>query len=478
MPPIPNAIQTVRDGALGIVNTDADKRNVKMGVSSIGTVNTLYEFADPKVVQDTLGYGPLPEAICHALAQPNAGTVLALRVTASTPGASGAVTKIGTGTAVMTLSVGVAYDNFEGVVEILSAAASLVAATATFRYSLDGGDVWSAAIAVPVAGVYAIPNSGLTLTFAEGTFVLGDKYSWTSTGPGFSSGDINAAYTALLADPREWGFVHIVGSAATVAGAIAFAATVDTNMAMAEAQFKYGFSIVELPTDTDANIVAAVAPFASKRISLASDNEELTSSLSGRIFKRHAAWPYAARLGSTTVQRHPGCLQDGSLPGVARLYRDENVTPALDAARITTLRTFQGLAGFYVTNGKIAAPAGSDFGDVMNRRVMDKACRLTRARILRWLNLDLKVDRVTGYLTKDEVAAIESDMTQYLRAGMKAGQDEGSECSDIYYVVTPYNNILSNKTLYGKVRILPKAYSQFIDTELGFVNPALSLAAA
>jgi len=475
---IPNATQTVRDGALGVVTTDADKRNVKMGVSSAGTVATLYEFSDPKTVQDTLGYGPLPEAICHALAQPNAGSIIGIRLTGSTAGASGAVTQVGTGTSVMTVSTGVAFDDFTGKVEILVSAASLAAVTAQFRYTLDGGDSYSPAIAVPLLGVYAIPNSGLTITFAAGTFVAGDTYSWASTGPGFSSTDVNAGFVALLADPREWGFVHIVGAASSVAGAMTIAAAVDVKMTAAEAAFKYGFGIVELPVDTDANVITGTAAFASKRISLVGDYNELTSSTSGRVHKRHAAWPYAARLGSTTVQRHPGCLDDGSLPGVVSLYRDENATPGLDAARITTLRTFQGLSGYYVTNGKIAAAAGSDFAEVMHRRVMDKACRLTRSRILRWLNLDLKVDRLTGYLTKDEIAGIQADMTQYLRAGMKAGQEEGAEVSDIYYVVTPNNPILSNKTLYGKVRVLPKAYANYIDTELGFSNPALVLAAA
>ena len=472
--PIPNATQTVRDGALQTVNTDADKLNVKMGICSAGTANVLYSFADPKTCQDTLGYGPLVESICHSLAIPGAGPIVGIRLTSSTAGASGTVAKVGTGTATMT-APGAAYDDFVGIVLVTTAGTNLAAATAQFTYSLDGGDNYSSPIAVPTGGTYAVPNSGLSFTWADGTFVAGDTYSFSATAPGFSATNVNTAFAALLADPREWGFVHVVGAATTVAGAVTIASAVDTQMSLAETMFKYGFAVVQLPVDTDTNIVTGTSAFASKRVSLVAGFEELTSVISGRIYNRPAAWPYTARLGSTTVQRHPGCVDDGPLPGVGALSRDENATPALDAARITTLRTHQGLSGKWVTNGKIAAPTGSDFSDVQLRRVMDKACRLNRARILRWLNLDLKVNRVTGFLTKDEVAAIETDVTQFLRAGLRAGVSEGSECSDVYYVLTPNNPILTNKTIYGKVRVLPKAYATFIDTEIGFTNPSLQL---
>jgi hypothetical protein len=306
---------------------------------------------------------------------------------------------------------------------------------------------------------------------------VGTKYAWTSTAPGFGPSDVNAAFVALLADPRDWGWVHLVGTAASIAAAMVMAAVLDTQMTAASAKYKYGFAILELPTDDDANIITGTAGFASVRVSPVADYAELTSVLTGRTMKRHAAWPYAARLGRIAVQRHPGCFEDGPLPGVGALYRDENATPGLHEARITTLRKFDGEeAGRYVTGGRMFAPAGSDFADVQFRRVMDKACRLNRARVLRWLNRDLKVDRVTGFLTKDEIAAIETDVTQYLRAGLKAGDSEGAEVSDVEYVVTPDNPILTNKTIYGKLRVLSKAYAEWIDTELGFTNPALALA--
>ncbi len=47
------------------------------------------------------------------------------------------------------------------------------------------------------AATYAIPYTGLTLTFPVGTYVLGEVYSWTSTEPRFTVADLSAAITAL-----------------------------------------------------------------------------------------------------------------------------------------------------------------------------------------------------------------------------------------------------------------------------------------
>ena len=48
----------------------------------------------------------------------------------------------------------------------------LAAAAAQFKLSLDGGNTWGNSIAVPVSGIYIIPNTGLQITFADGTFVV------------------------------------------------------------------------------------------------------------------------------------------------------------------------------------------------------------------------------------------------------------------------------------------------------------------
>src|SRR4051812_2398672 len=63
----PSASMTVQDGGLGILSPGAEGVTAKVGPCQSGTANTVYSFGDPKTVVDTLGQGPLAEAVCYCL---------------------------------------------------------------------------------------------------------------------------------------------------------------------------------------------------------------------------------------------------------------------------------------------------------------------------------------------------------------------------------------------------------------------------
>jgi hypothetical protein len=106
---IPKQTISVRDPGLGLT-PEAINTFLFMGCSSSGTANTLYTFSNAQDVVDTLGQGPLPEALCSALAIAG-GPVLGMRLTGATAGAAGAVTAALVGTATGTVTVaGAAYD--------------------------------------------------------------------------------------------------------------------------------------------------------------------------------------------------------------------------------------------------------------------------------------------------------------------------------------------------------------------------------
>lgn len=209
---LPAINQNVVDGGLGI--TPASPANVVafLGVCSSGAPNVVRQFGGPSVkpVKDALGTGPLSEALAHVL-EVAGGPHLAVPVTASVPGVAGAVTHVGTGTSALTVT-GAPRDGFAVVIEITRAAASLAAVAAAFKYSLDGGDSFSPEIAVPASGAYVLGATGLTLAFAEGTFVEEDAYSFSCTPPSYTTSDLQAAFAALLASPAKFGAVHVVGA--------------------------------------------------------------------------------------------------------------------------------------------------------------------------------------------------------------------------------------------------------------------------
>lgn len=454
---------TVTDNALGIVPETIDGISVKIGISSLGTPNTIYSAGDIPTLKATLGVGPLVEAAAHLLAI-SGGPVYCIPATIVTPGAAGSVTHVGTGPA-MTVA-GAAYDAYQAVVTVIAGGTLGVA---TFKYSL-GVSGSSPTIVIPSGGTYAVPDSNLTLTFPAGTYVAGDTYSFGTTAPMYDSTALNAALTVLLADSREWRFLHVVGLAASVATAAGLAAVVDTAMVAAAASYRYVRALIECPEDTDANLIAGFAAFASTRVAVVAGTEDLTSGLSGRTYKRPAAWPVAARAAKAPVHEDLGRFASGVIPGVGKLYRDERATPGLDSQRFTTLRTFVGKPGSYITAGRTMASPGSDYQLLQNCFVIDKACRLTRSALLRYLNDSIRVDAITGFIVELDAVAIESDVASQLRAGLVSA----GNASNVVVKVTRNNDILSTQTLQTTIRVVPFGYARFITAEVGLFNPSLT----
>jgi hypothetical protein len=311
-----------------------------------------------------------------------------------------------------------------------------IVGTATFKWSLDGGASYTTGVVT--ASTVILGTTGLTAHFAAGTYVLDEVYSFNTYGP----------ITAL-------------------------AAAVSTQMATAQTAYRFTYAILEAPDTTDAILVTAMANFADKRVTMCAGYEDLSSPISGRTYKRGAAWVESARLAAIPISEHPGRVASGPVLGVSNLYRDENATPALDAARFTTLRRIIGRQGFYITNGKTMAPAGSDFQEVQYLRVMNKACALTRNALLQFLNSSLRIN-ADGTINENDARGIED----YVTAALRAGITQTGDASAVLVQVNRTDNILSTKTLRVKTRVTPLGYAEFIEEEIGFYNPALVPAAA
>lgn len=341
-----------------------------------------------------------------------------------------------------------------------------------FTYSTDGGNVVSPVIAIPGGGVYAIPGTGVVLTFA-GTFSAGDLYTFTTTAAGFTNSDATAAIDAVLAAPQEWGHLHIVGTPASAAAAASLAAVVDAKLTAAETNFRYAFGVVEAPQgEGDTTVAAAFASFESRRTMITAGDAGMVSVLTGHVNRRNLAWATTARLAAIDISDDPAWVALGALKNVTSIYRNEAATPALDEARFTTARTHIGRPGYYLTNGRMMAPGGSDYTYVQNRRVMDRACQVVRAGILPFLNASVRVDD-DGKIDERDALAISATINGQLETALKSP----GYVSDTEVVVNRSANLLSGAPLTVTVRIRPKAYAKQIEVSMGFTNPALAAAA-
>lgn len=477
--PAGNVALTIKDGGLGIIPAASSNIHVVMGTSTGGTPGTLYSFGSLDDVQTTLVSGPLAEAVAYELSI-GGGIIYAMPITGSVPGSSGAVTptRVGSSTGTVTVSVGVANDAYQPVVQVVSAGTGqlVTGATVAVQVSLDNGLTFGQSTLVPVGGSFVITGTGLTIAFSVSatTFDFGDKFSFTCTPPFYSSTDLNTAFAALFALPQTWGYIHVVGypvagnSATNATAGATLASTVSAQLATGVTNFRYARCIMEAPASIDADLTSSYASFADGRVMVVAGTDIINSPMTGRKLTRSHAWATSARLGASRVSRSPGAIADGPLLGIVSLNRDERKTPGLYDQRFSVATTYIGLNGFYSDFGKTMAAAGSDFSNIMNGRVLDQACVITRSALLQYLNSSVRVN-ANGAILEQDARGIENFVTQQIRGAMSP------DISDVSVLVNRTDNILSTQLLRVKTRVIPVGYAASIAEDIGFTNPQLVL---
>lgn len=395
----------------------------------------------------------------------------------------------GTGTLVPTISSASPVDAYSVIITISGAGGLGVG---FFTISLDNGNTTSQPYLIPGSGSFPVPDgtdlnagvgalkaagvvctAGIVLTFS-GTFTSGDTYTFTTTTASYNTTDLTNAFNALVPDQRYGSGIgiHIVGAAASVGAAATLLAAVDVLMVSSASSFKFNGALIEVPNDTDGNILAAFAASSSLRVGAGAGFENQASPLNGRILSRSATWQAMARAGCVIASEALGKVDTGSLPGVVKLLRDEASTPGLDAGRFTTLTSINGRQGAYVTGpGRMMAPSGSDFTFWPYRRVMDFLSFFSRQAFLKFLNDTVRVNN-DGTIAEKDALRIEAYVSQYIQNGV-AGL-----ISSLSVAISRVNNVLSTQTIIPTVRAVPLGLLLFIPVDLGFANQALAVKAA
>ena len=367
-------------------------------------------------------------------------------------------------------SSSVPNDNYDLDIMIVDGgtATTLSGGDATFEYSLDGGNTYSDVIAV--APTYAIPSTDVTVAFAAGTYVAGQVYNSKCVGPSFSPTNMGVALDALIDSGVDFALLHIVGAAANASGAAAMVTAVQSKLAAAMPKYKFVRAIVDMPDVADSDLVTAFAAVDADRVVAAPGYVDLVSSLNTpRIYKRPAAWPAMARAISVKPHRHLGAVEDGPLYNVRALYRDEATTTLkLMDSRFLTLRS-RGRNRFYVEQPLTMALKSSDYAPLHNGRVMDKACRIAHTSLEPYVNVDWIV-QADGTLAEYEARAIESKVLSDLVNNLLAGSAAEKNASAILFSVSRKEKVVTSQKLPVTIRMQPKAYSRWIDLDIGFTK--------
>ncbi len=478
---LPSQTITVRDGGIGLTDSGTVYPLV-FGHTSAGTVNTLYFSTNQNSLRDTLGQGKAVELALPMITAK--GGVLVMKLATATAGAAGSVTKTVFTTSTGTVTVtGAAYDDYQVRVRIKATGALGVA---RFDYSLDQlgiAPTYSEELTVPAGGTYGIPSTNLTLTFVPGAgpiiFENGDYHVFACTAPQYTTSDLATGVAALLLALGSYKIeqVTFTGRSVSAAAGATMAAAISGHMTSLEAKKRWARAIMDAGADTAANVITSFSSFSSNRVAVAfgqADVPTLNSRSGYGVPRQSAAFVLAERAANSDLSENLGRVASGSLR-VSSIVQDEGVTQAfIESHRINTLRTYDGQAGYYPTNGFLKAAAGSDFLYYDWGAVIDRACRIVYDAQQPWM---LKKVRVladgTGRIDPRDAVRIEAMVRAALKAGlMDPISVEGfpGHVSALEYVVDLSNNVLLTRQLKSVCRLVPLAPIESIATEIGFTG--------
>ncbi len=489
MPPIPSITEIVRDYGMGLTSP-ASLLPVIFGVASAGAQSELTLFNSVSALRDAHGEGPGVEAAANVLAH-GGGPVGFIRSDASVAASNGSVSQSGTGPAV-TISGAAAIDAH--LVAKIVAGGAL--GTATFKYSCDAysGDTesertYSEVLTVPAGGTFAIPGLGITLTFPAGTYVADETYTADVECAASNATDLAAAFAALgVSGAPNWRYFVLVtskgnGDSAAHATLTASLQSQLTSLASGS-KYKRAMMPADAGEDTPAQAVTAFASTTAIRCLVAYGmvRRATTKPFPGFAFPTtHAVDVFAARASQCLPSTDLKWIPKGALEEVAKLFHDEYASPSsLDNNKISTLRTWDSVEGFYVTQGRLKSPSGSDFELWPHGILMDIACETVHAAMAQFIGEGVRTIE-GGKIDPRDAARINAEVEAQLRAQLVEVTNEygtRGHVTDIQFAVDEEHNILADGLLIGEVGILPFRYVDFIQTTLGFVAELPTAAAA
>ncbi|MBN2546566.1 MAG: DUF2586 family protein [Spirochaetes bacterium] len=467
----------ILDGRLGASAGFPSGKIAVIGVSGIVPQGIIF-LSDFSKVFEIFGDGPLRDFLQGAFAFKKKPTVYAKALTGSTAGTVSAVTSVKTGVGDITVAgdprneydIQIMIDVEGGLNE------------AVFHYVIDGKE--SKKITVPnTPGTYAIPNTGLTLTFVPGTpepeeesYEAGDVYFFSTTAPTATNADILEAVNELLIQKKDFSILAIAGKSDkalwTALNTLLLTEEGKNNFKMAVCEARY-LGSTETIDDYVTALCGSEKPDSSlTRVQIVALHCEIND-VDGQVDVRSPAGHYCGHLAAVcSVQERPGKVKLGSITGLNKIYPLDEVNDAhlssLDDAGYVTPVTYNGKSGIFFSRGRMMTELTSDFKNVPERRVLDKALTLVYEKQVEFLNDDVNVNKKDG--SPEGLEYFKAYSTMPLKDMIRDG-----EISNYELTIPEGQNILTTETLEFELGVTPKGYLGIIKGTIYFVNPALEV---
>lgn len=453
----------VLDGLMSLAAGASEGVHIKIGVSPKPTgaaIEITSAMASTRVLE-LLGNCPLADAVLESR-ENGAGKIICLPIN-GTAGTVGTVEKVGIATCVVSGSPTNAFDI------VLKFTKGGTFNEAVLVISLDGGTHFGKETTLPVSGSYTLPSTGLTVAFTLGegeTIATGDCYSFKSTAPTPSNAAILTA-AETLRNQKGFEFVHVVGSTtrelwASVSSLQKQLLTLHKKPiwflleAAPQAQETLPDYVTALTTaaktigNTDLQVCAARVVY--RRVDGITREINAASILCG-LYAR-------ARVNESIGKTASFALSTAQVLAL-RPVGIEDYLAELDEARLLTLRAYDGLDGFYVTDAKVLSPEGSDYRSMEEVRVKNKIIREVRTQLLEKMHTD--VDPSRGQAAFSEIAKFaEIPLDEMIRTG---------ELSSASVEIPDGQNILETEELSITVYFTMMGRVKGFNLAVGMVNP-------
>lgn len=460
---------TISDGGL-ISSPSGTGVHAKIGVAPIVSTEPIIikGSMSAKKIQEQLGLSPLADA-CMDSVENGANLIYCIPVAASVDGKNSEVKKTGTGTGTLTIT-GKPNNSYQMVVKITKEGGLNEAAC---KYSFDGGLKFSDEITIPIGGQLAIAPTGLTLVFAAGgenskSFELNDTFAFSTTAPQMNNEDVLAAIDKLRKIKATVEFVHIVGEASK---ALWSACAVEAEKFFST-YFKPLFFVLEAPNiTTEQTAQTYTATLLADRKGCNSIYVQVVTArgvytrMDGTTQEINLAGVVSGFYAQADVQQSIGEVKSFHVPENKLL----SLTPAgiedcladLDDGGFLTLRTYEGLAGWYVTNARMLAPEGSDYQYAERVRVHNRMAREVRKELLQQLQSQIDINNLDAELEAIAKFA-ETPLDQMVT---------DKEISSARIIIPEGQDILSTEKLNLIIRYVPIGYVREMEVNLGMENP-------
>lgn len=449
-------------------------------------------YTNPNTLKSEAGHGGGVEVGLHCIAR--AGGVILVKPTHTTAGSNTSVTPVRVGTSVGTISVsGAAYYPHRVKIRIRETTSALGSGTFDYCLDADSGDTFGAIRTIPTGGTFAIPGTGLTLTFALQTgtpdFEEGDVFTFQCTPAAVTTTDVGTAVTALLDEigNRIFSRVFWTGRPASASAAATMFAALETHMATFDEATYFARGLMDCGNDTTSNTKTSFSEVVDDdRLGACYNDVEVAvrDSFEGWGTGRLPfAWSVMERAAGTKLDENLGRKASGSLRGVLRCTDEEGTwghdeildTAFVESDRLICAGTRRGETGVWVVNGFLKSAPSSSFKYFDWGTVIDVMSYVTQREQDKELLKNAKViPDGSGRIDPLYAEGVEKKVRAALHnAIMEPASVEPSQkgfASAIEYNVDRTADFLSTETLVSSFGAVPKVPITGIETTGGLVR--------